>query len=887
MPYENLTYETADQLAKQFSLGKYKSVLHITATNSLRRGIIQNNSELRWLEAPILTFGQILEQVGYQWFSGKVQLKQYTAISSFLRKHSEENKPSLNPSIFNALDKNKDIMLRTIRTFEEAGVTNCDVKNALKSPSYEEKLCLDLWDRLEKTSSFQSFRRWFRDFDEKADSIFMEMVENILIDTYKNENIIERNLSNLTPKTFASTDELKQIARNYTNDLLKDKAIVFHGFYFITPIQQRIIRSLEKAGYTIIQLINYREGYPSVFEVVKSFLNFDSYPPHHLEGLPPIINQVSNKFLGICEGKFDDSRNNSASKYYSFQHLYQFKRFIESENQNNDFLISPRAREVRTHIEDASNLANLQLKDYPIGQFLINIHQINTSSFSEQAKSFNDQDQLSTAILKRIFSSGYLYVDGKSTNKYVNDLEKISERLEHTFTFSDFEDKELTLDIWISALEKLIEDKAAIEDALTPDIEEISIDEALYLYPNRFLSYFSVPSERLDVILEGIKQIQNLYKMIFTGENIHLNKYIDDLQNYVNKEILPNLVLEDEKKIAIQFLEKFESLKDDEIESFDRRDLIQGLRYFLSENVDDENSNSLFGESLLEGRIVSLQDGDFLPFVDNQHVHLAFIDNKSLPLIQNISTWPFNTNSMNLLYEKHMDLHLIKKRKSLDASISKYLLYLITQNASSIKFSSVSHFDQEENLKPSYYIDLLNLPRGSIDSSLTSSNGSGNQMYISETIKSKKREKTHLLDYTKDKCNKRMVFSYFLQTAPTYESEFHQRFVFSSLLRRFLNIQKKHSNIMTQKEMKKVVFDLFPHWSQSKKEIIATKAMTYRYSATDYSVGRVLVFDNLENIAFIGTKDVGSSKKFYNAGPHCKYCPFQNYCKESVRQADG
>lgn len=139
------------------------------------------------------------------------------------------------------------------------------------------------------------------------------------------------------------------------------------------------------------------------------------------------------------------------------------------------------------------------------------------------------------------------------------------------------------------------------------------------------------------------------------------------------------------RKLLFNFRKNLESLKDDEIESFDRRDLIQGLRYF-SENVDDENSNSLFGESLLEGRIVSLQDGDFLPFVDNQHVHLAFIDNKSLPLIQNISTWPFNTNSMNLLYEKHMDLHLIKKRKSLDASISKYLLYLITQNASSIKF---------------------------------------------------------------------------------------------------------------------------------------------------------------------------------------------------------
>lgn len=72
--------------------------------------------------------------------------------------------------------------------------------------------------------------------------------------------------------------------------------------------------------------------------------------------------------------------------------------------------------------------------------------------------------------------------------------------------------------------------QAAIEDALTPDIEEISIDEALYLYQIASYHIFSVPSERLDVILEGIKQIQNLYKMIFTGENIHLNKYIDDLQ---------------------------------------------------------------------------------------------------------------------------------------------------------------------------------------------------------------------------------------------------------------------------------------------------------------------------------------------------------------------
>lgn len=885
MPYENITYETADQLARQFPLGKYKNVLHITATNSLRRGIIQNNSELRWLDAPVFTFGQILKQVGDQWFSGKVQLKQYTTISSLLRNHSKENKTSLNPSIFNAIDKNKDIMLRTIRTFEDAGVTNFDVNTTLESPSYEEKLCLEVWNHLGNTTSFQNYRRWFLNFDEKADSMFNDMVEKILIDVYQND--IERNLANMRPKSFVSSDGLKKFVKSYSSELLKDRIVVLHGFYFITPIQRRIIRALEKTGYTIVQLINYRKGYPSVFEVVESFLDFESYPPHELGGVPPIINHISNKFLGVCEGKFYDSSYPSASKYYAFQHLYQFKRFIESDNQDDDFLISPRAREVRSYVDDASNLSNLQLKDFPIGQFLINIHQINTSLFSEQTKSFQDQDRLSTSILKRIFSSGYLYVDGESTKKYVNDLEKISQRLERTFTFNEFPDGELTLDSWISALEKLIEDKLAIEDALTPDLEEITIDEALYLYPNRFLAYFSVPVETLCKILKGIQKIKNLYKMIFTGENISLNQYIDDLLNYVNKEILPNVALEDEKQIAVKFIDKFENLKDDDLESFDRSDLIQGLRYFLSENIDDENSNSLFGESSSEGRIVSLQDGDFLPFVDNQHVHLAFVDNKSLPLTQSIVTWPFCSNSMNLLYVTHTDLDLIKKRKNLDSSITKYLLYSITQNASSIKFSTVANFKQEKNLKPSYYVDLLDLPKGNIEPILEISDGIDDQVFLTETIQSKKRQKTHLLNSTKDKCKKRMVFSYFLQDLPTYESDFHQRFVFSGLLRFFLSIQKSNDIIITRQEMTKLVFDLFPHWSQSKKEILAANSMKYNYYAKAYKVDRIASFDNMERVAFIGDKNVDSVKYFSNPGSHCKYCPFQIYCKESVREADG
>ena len=43
--------------------------------------------------------------------------------------------------------------------------------------------------------------------------------------------------------------------------------VVFHGFYYITPYQERVMQLLEQSGFNLIFLIPYDERYPYVYEI--------------------------------------------------------------------------------------------------------------------------------------------------------------------------------------------------------------------------------------------------------------------------------------------------------------------------------------------------------------------------------------------------------------------------------------------------------------------------------------------------------------------------------------------------------------------------------------------------------------------------------------------
>lgn len=885
-----LTYENVEQLYQEDSLFlQWNDALHITATTSLRRGIQEHLSQgAEWIKAPILTFGQILNKIGdsdWYWYSSKTQLKQFSVISRKLRELAESGQIS-DEKVFNSMSKNKQVLLRTLRMLTEANETSEKVRKKLKSNvSIEEELALSIWETLQKDESFNAYKNWFRKFEgikeNPRDSIldFADLVSEILVDIYNEENDLERQVSNLKPiEKNISPIDLKEFIEKTTKHVLRDRKIVLHGFYFITPIQQQVINALSEAGYDIIHLINYHENYPNVFGAVEKFLDKKKREFQSVSDSPAYMNKIAQKFLHVCEGDFELDISEMGGKYYEFNHMYQFKEYVGNEihtdKEIQDYLISPRAREVRTQVEDMSSMKPIKLKDYPIGRLLIDLHALNITTFNEKNKQFNDREELEVDNLIRIFASGFLKSNGISTTVLVQDLKKLEERLSPQTTF----------DGWTCEIRRIRRDKVLIENALTPDGVDVTADNEIYLYKNRLLSYFDVSLERLDMILEALESVRDIYNIIFTDTTIEVESYVTHLNEYLKENIISQIEREDEIEIAEQLLRKLDDMNKSDFNHFDRQDLIQGLRFFLSEELDDTD-NSLFGESLLDSKIVSLQDGDFLPFADNQSVHLSFLDNKALPLSQNLVTWPFNDDSMELLYTSSL-MRLIQNRKKYDAAITKYLLYLIMTNATNLKFSIVANLGEEKNLKQSFYLDLLEIKK--VNPSAKDNSTPLNRLstgYSQRTIDFTKRKCSVLLDETKKVCNKRMTLSYLLQQSPSFDNEYQHRFLFEKYISQLNALSKKNGNYLSKAEVREMISDWFPHWNETKKKIISANGEVWRYNLRSTELSGVSYADDLTSIALFG-KLYRNEEHFANPGSHCKYCPFQNRCREMESKSD-
>lgn len=891
-PQRVLTYATVDQLFEDKSLfHEYSDVLHITATSTLRKGLTAYMSEEeRLITAPILTFAQVLSVVGcdiskensfdaWPWYSSKTQLKQFTLISQVLRELNEQN-PTENGRVYNSLTKNKDVVLRTLRMFIEAGETAATVKKKLEQNiGYEEQVVIRIWERLEEDVTYKAFQAWKLQMNSLGFNGFDNMFAKILKSFLENDE--ERQDANLLPEYSASTkkqlsDSVDALVENY----LHKKKIVLHGFYFITPIQQQIIDALRAAGFKIIYLINYQDEYKTVFEVVDVFLEKSKIVFEPVSNSSPFINKIAQKFLQICEGDFHLDLTDMPDKYFEFNHMYQFKHYIQngmhSEKEVHDFIISPRARQLRSQVEDLGNMKKLTLKDYPIGQFLLHLHSLSITTFDEEKKQFKDREELSVDLLMRIFSLGYIHVQDVSTRLLVKDLLKLRERLVGKFSFVE----------WKSEVQSIIEEKQLLEEALTPDNIDITEDNEPYIYKNRVLSYYDVSIENLNYILEALKAIEKLYEDIFSSDStIQVKDYVGRLVEHLNEKIIPKIELEEEIDVAKELLEVFEDMGSSDLKNFDRQDLIQGLRFFLSEELDD-NENSLFGESLIESKIVSLQDGDILPFIENQTVHLAFLDNKALPLSQNLVTWPFNDDSMQILYQQAsitegQYLHFIERRKQFDGAITKYLMYLIMLNASTIKFSIVSNLGSEQGLKKSFYLDLLGLPKASEDAWRDSGDSVERKLnYETVEIEVNKRKVTSLIEYTKNYCEKRMVLSYMLQTAPSFETNYHHRFLFEKFISQLNYFEDKKNVGLSKNDIRSLVSSWFPHWTDTKKSILCMSGESWKYRTNAMVIDGIRFMDDLKQLHLFG-KTPRPSVEFANAGEHCGYCPFQDRCRES------
>ncbi|WP_138418247.1 hypothetical protein [Aquibacillus sediminis] len=884
MSYQVISYEVAEQLMLKDSIfAKYSDAIHITATNSLKRGMMESNTDLsQWFVGPILSFSEIAKFVGKTWTLGQTELRQFTLLSKALRKYNETHEIQ-SSDLFSSIDKNQATLLKTMRLLTESGLTSKEVKEIGENKfSEEEKVFLNLWSDLEIDSTFENLSDWFDEFQRHTIYSFKETLTAALRDL---EQMDEKRM-NANIKANTNINKLVQ------EKFVEKKVIILHGFYFITPIQKRIFDQLSK-HLNVIHVVNYKEGYHNGFKSVEAFLDLPNTPHVKASQTKLPVNIFAKKFLQIINGSFpkdeeeQDNQQGIKPSYFEFMNLHEFKEYVDSKD---DVVISPRSREAKSYLEDIYTSNNKNLTEYPMGQFLMDVHRLNTRIYHIDTRTYEDVENLSVPLVLRLFNSGYFMIEGETASKYLKTLQKLTPLLEEYTTFYQ----------WKKQIKNLFERKKEIETKLKKENknknQENDIDHKMNTFYNRNLAFFNVPYKELIAIQKGLANLQELYQRLYTGNSIPISEYVDILEKYVNDDILPSLEQRVDQTIAGEILDSLEDLKGVSVDNFDRQDLVRGLNFFLSRETDtreDGEASTIFGDNSVNSyeTISRFLDSDGFQFTENRSVHLAFMDNKAFPVAQQLSTWPLSKETLDELYSKNINLKQLKMRKDLEVDISCYLLYITINNAINVKFSIVKEYSNEKNLQQTFYLQLLNLKKASEKDIRDEDN---EQQPITPTFSKKimfrERAYEYLIRKTYNRCPKRVVYSFLINNRPEFSGPFHEPFVFKNLLRHAMGNKYKRDQRYQD------VYSWFPHWSETKKDMYRKNIEEYMRDKSKRPNFTMLdgerYWDSQLNIALFGERSPNEgneadyefdkpNKPFAKPGPNCKYCPFQEHCIEA------
>jgi hypothetical protein len=885
-----LTYQAPSQLVRSDSQFQrdYVDCIHIVATNSLKSGIGESLRMHQWIKGPIITFKELFKELaGDNWSSSKAQLRQFLQLSEVLSELWEKGKGDTLLKL-QAKERNQIQLLSTLRTLTEIGMTSNDIKKGKKLTDTE-KLFNIVWSEMESSLNRDSLKlkRFLNEETESFKESLMNWAKNLYSEKPTDAiTTIKRTTSNLPADNYSEAIEKS----------IRKKKLILHGFYFITPIQELIFKSLERKKYELIFLNSYDKRFPETFESVKFFLGFDKNEILSCVDEPVAVHPLAAKLLEALEGGSNIQVDQTLTAYFDLPHFIEaesnlLKNVKEIPETDTDFeiyeqpyhLITPRAKEVEEQLI-ANGLVpstNQKLTDYPVGRYLYQLHKFKTRTTNPVTGDVKYQENVTPEVVLDCFSSGCLVVNDENMRLYAKSLEKIIPYCENITTFEG----------WYSRIKSLINEKKLWEEKVREKNPQALINRThkFHALPLRQLSYFSVEVNEINVILEGIKKIENIQEALFSGwdnNKVDMQTHLRKLEQLVLKKV-ENFFDDSEREIVKSIIKDISQLKDDELE-FSLKDITNGLLFYL---------DGSFNESQDDGdieRIYSFDSADGAPFRVNRNYHLAFLDHKALPIEQSYSLWPISRELLTSFEKKIPELSLLEERKKRNSSITRYLLYVLFHSADDVRFSYVKNLGSESRLEPNLYIKLLGCKEEQSNWDYKFDESEKKEFPSNLALPT---EWTYTMKREAQVCPKRASFSFILNEHTTFTSDFHHGFLYEN----FVSVLKYFFFEKGTKNIKSIIDTWFPQWSSMKKDFlhdhITTKYRSRGISPEKVKVDGVSYSQGIGYLSLLPTSYAATSKYYLiaeedvnlhkaNPGKHCRYCPYIKGCQEGVYSID-
>lgn len=669
------------------------------------------------------------------------------------------------------------------------------------------------------------------------------------------------------------------------------KKIVWHGFQFLTPMQQFIYDAFIGAGYEIYALIQDDVRYPYANEIWEHLYNSGNGYPDKENWIRQNFEPEKNSLGEIFEA--GDRVSASNIRILRYRNTVEFVSDIPRMKEEGFYLYSTDDRFANTLLKDyyPERYEVRNLLSYPIGQFIYTLHKM----WDENRQCIVlDQDGL-----RKCFASGWLSAHGKSSMNYTEDLERLLPYFEGCYTVDEWNKRlETFIDVYDEAIDIFAHKRTG----------NPSVDRKMEALGNPFSYFgvFSVKEKRIGDVIDVIGQLIKMAQTLFgANEPISIQQHMSklDAMLYMNDGMPQELYLEERKKVQ----QIFKALESDSIRDFlcYPGDLAAALLSFMGGQIEDEAENNK-GLKTLVFNVFQVESASIAA---NGKVHICMADISRMPGAAAEFGWPLDEDVLQKLSNSRKESYANNwmENSKLTALSNRYYMYAALKN----KQVEISWIQQqgEKLYSPSPYITLLDKFS---DAAIKDTEVRKLDLQsVSQILPHKHvedqfdiRQDTQLRSYDSELeyslCPMRFVYSYVLGECEAYRNEYQQ----NRAIVRFIQILKTLlGDKYSIEQVAEQVFELFPYIRKAEKRQMIDDA--YKWTVPE-NEGDFTTFEDKNytnrrlNLAFLDANIYSSAKKqaamlmsqegrkgiSYEAGSseqrNCEFCPHGNYCRESL-----